>query len=307
MEAARILARVPGDRLSEKDRSAFAVALEEYVTGQQAVDDQPGAHLNLGVLYTHLARLADAEKEYQTAVAIDPHFVPARINLAMLYDQRDEKPKAEAQFHAAIGELKQQLADTERQATMTQGSSSPGGMPSRGEAAGRHGIASEAAPQGPQGSKPASAAVKPFYVPVFATNATAMERPLERLIEQLRQQLGETYYSLGLLVAEDEKRLQEAADSLATAAKLMPANGRVRYNLGLALQRLGQAKAAEEALVSACRLAPAEPDYVKALTLHYAQQRDWRKALTCAEELVRLAPGDREYRALLDLVRRESK
>lgn len=277
MEAARILARVPGDRLSEKDRSAFGAALEEYVTGQQAVDDQPGAHLNLGVLYTHLAKLAEAEKEYQTAIGIDRHFVPARINLAMLYDQRDEKPKAEEQFHAAIGELKQQLDDTERQAKAN------GNAPS------------------------SSKAVVPSYVPVFATNATTMERPLERVIEQLRQQLGETYYSLGLLVAENEKRLQEAADSLATAAKLMPTNGRVRYNLGLALQRLGQAKAAEEALVSACRLAPAEPDYVKALTLHYAQQREWRKALTCAEELVRLAPGDREYRALLDFVRRESR
>jgi tetratricopeptide (TPR) repeat protein len=277
-EAARIFARVPGGRLNEKDRAGFEAALKEYVRGQEAVADQPGAHLNLGVLYTHLARLGEAEQQYRTAIGIDPHFVPARINLAMLYDQRDDKPKAEEQFRAAIGELKQQLADTERQAKMTAD---------------------------PASASPAPAA--PPYVPVFATKATAVERPLEQLTEQLRQQLGEAHYSLGLLTAESEKRLHEAADALAAAAKLLPANARVRYNLGLALQKLGQTKEAEEALLSACRLSPTDPDYVRALALHYAQQHEWRKALACAEELARLAPGNPEYRSLLDWVRREGK
>ncbi len=293
-EAARMLARLPSNRFSDKDRAAFDNALAEYVAGQRALSDQPGAHLNLGVLYGNLARLDKAEQEYHAALAIDRHFVPARISLAMLYDQKQDKAKAEEQFRAAIEELKQQLADTENQAK------------SSASAAGSAKDSPKPAPAG----KPSPAAdsdAAPQHVPVFATKPVAAEPPFEPLLDQLRQQLGETHYSLGLLLAENEKRLQEAAETLLSAARLMPGNARVHYNLGLARQKLGQTKPAEEALMAACRLAPREPDYVNALAVYYSQQGDWPKALVCAEQLVRLEPGNRAYRSLLDMVRRQAK
>jgi Flp pilus assembly protein TadD len=270
--------------------------LEEFTVGQQALSDQQGAHLNLGVIYGNLARLDKAEEEYQAALAIDRHFVPARINLAMLYDQKQDKAKAEEQFRAAIEELKQQLADTENQAKSAASAMAAAkestGRTSPTEAVGRIGNPSYEAPP---------------HVPVFAIRPSPGERPLDPLLGQLRQQLGETHYSLGLLLAENEKRLHEAAETLAAAAKLMPGNARMHYNLGLARQRTGQTKPAEEALMTACRLAPAEPDYVNALAVYYTQQGDWPKALVCAEQLVRLEPGNRAFRSLLEMVRRQGK
>ncbi len=290
-EAARLLTRIPNTRFSEKDRVAFEQALEEYVVGQQALSDQPGSHLNLGVVYGNLGRLAEAEQEYQTALRIDPHFIPARINLAMLYDQKLDKASAEEQFRAAIATLRRQLADTQRQveATMATGArSSP-----------------HAEPKASLSTAPSREASR--YVPVFATRSSGSDRSLQHLLEQLRQQLGETHYSLGLLLAEEEKRLGDAAEMLATAASLLTDNPRVQYNLGLARQRLGQTKAAEEALMAACRLAPTEPDYVHALTVFYSQSGNWDKARICAEQLVRVAPGNAAYRALLELVQRQGK
>ncbi len=288
VEAARLLTRLPSSRFSEKDREAFGKALDEYVAGQQFLSDQPGAHLNLGVVYGNLGRLADAERAYQTALSIDPHFVPARINLAMLHDQKQDKARAEEQFRAAIDTLRRQWADSERQAQVVaaRSSSGPAADPTH----------STAVPD------KASA-----YVPVFAAGPGPGDRSLRHLMEQLRHQLGETHYSLGLLLAEDGKRLGEAAETLAVAASLLPGNARVLYNLGLARQRLGHAKAAEEALVAACRLAPSEPDYVHALAVYYSQTGEWDKARVCAEELVRLAPGNPAYRALLELVHRQGK
>lgn len=289
-EAARLLTRLPGRQFREKDLAAFERALDEYVIGQEALSDQPGAHLNLGVVYANLGRLAEAEREYQAALSIDPHFVPARINLAMLYDQKQDRGSAEKQFRAAIETLRRQLADTERQAKLAAD------------------LARSAQRPAPGASSPTSPSDgDSCYVPVFADRPGASGHSLEPLLEQLRQQLGETHYSLGLLLAEDEKRLGDAAEMLAIAASSLPGNARVHYNLGLARQRLGQTKAAEEALIAACRLAPNEPDYVHALTVYYSQNGDWSKARVCAEQLVRLAPGNPAYRALLEMVQRQGK
>jgi len=306
-EAARVLSRVPGGRFNESDRAAFEAALAEYFVGQDALSDQPGAHLNRGVVYANLAQPGKAEQAYRTALHVDPHFVPALINLGMLYDQQERKPEAEAQFRRAIDELQQQLANAERQAAMT----APGGtVGSPGGTVGSPG-GTVGSPNRAGSARADKLPVPPApetYVPVFAvTKPLSAERPMDRTIAHLRQQLAEVHYSLGLLKAEDEKRLAEAAESLDAAAKLMPGNPRVHYNLGLARQKLGQTEAAEASLLAACRLAPDDPELVKALAIFYAQQRAWRKAIAAAEQHVRVAPADAEARALLELIRRESQ
>ena len=53
---------------------------------------------------------------------------------------------------------------------------------------------------------------------------------LFREVTQLEPAMGEVSYSLGLLVAEDERRLAEAVDLLAKAAELAPENPRIHYN-----------------------------------------------------------------------------
>jgi tetratricopeptide (TPR) repeat protein len=47
--------------------------------------DRPEAHLNLGLLDLRRRQLTEAEREYRTALRLDPNFVPALVNLADLY------------------------------------------------------------------------------------------------------------------------------------------------------------------------------------------------------------------------------
>jgi len=127
-------------------------------------------------------------------------------------------------------------------------------------------------------------------------NDAAIEQ-YRRVIEQ-EPEMAEAHYSLGLLLAEDPKRLAEAADHLGKAAKLAPQRARIRYNHGLALQKLDRPAEAEQQLSSAFELNPSA-DHLYALAVLYAQQSQWAKALKCADELVRMCPDDRDFRAFL--------
>src|SRR5262249_54293389 len=66
---------------------------------------------------------------------------------------------------------------------------------------------------------------------------------------------GELHYSLGLLLAE-QNRLPEAAVELTEAARLLSDRPRVHYNQALALQRLGRRSEAEAAFRRAQPAAP---------------------------------------------------
>ena len=246
-EAARLLTRIPLRAFSSEERAAFDRGLEEYMEGQEYVGDQAAAHLNMAVIHTNLAqdKINRAQQAYQQQTRLDPNaadkardtylqtvrqatekafqayqqalrinsqFVPARINLAMLYDQRGEKSEAEREF---------------------------------------------------------------------------------RKILQIEPELADIHYSLGLLLAEDESRLAEAAESLAAAAELSPDNPRIHYNLGLAYQRLRRATDAEKELKQALRLAGSAPtDCLVALAILYSQQKLWKEAALYADELIRLQPGN---------------
>jgi len=101
-EAARLLSRVSRYRFSAAQRQAFDQALEEYMTGQQSLDDQPAAHLNMAVVYTNLGQMGKAEQSYLTALRLESAFVPARLNLAMFYNQQGRHAEAETQLREAI-------------------------------------------------------------------------------------------------------------------------------------------------------------------------------------------------------------
>jgi len=101
-EAARILSVVPPRELSEAQQQALEAALREFVTAQHAVDEQPGAHLNLAVVAANRGQTAEALAEYRTALRLDPAFMPARNNLAMLLDQQGDKAGAEREFRNII-------------------------------------------------------------------------------------------------------------------------------------------------------------------------------------------------------------
>ncbi|MDA0841829.1 MAG: tetratricopeptide repeat protein, partial [Planctomycetota bacterium] len=115
---------------------------------------------------------------------------------------------------------------------------------------------------------------------------------LLREIVRLRRDIGQGHYSLGLLIAENPERLEEATEHLAQAADLMPRHPRAQYNCGLALWRQGQTEKAELYLLTAYELAPQNPDYPFSLAQLLAQQGKWKTALNYARISVNLAPGD---------------
>ncbi len=117
--------------------------------------------------------------------------------------------------------------------------------------------------------------------------------------------LADTHYSLGLLLAEDKDRLEEAVEELAEAVRLAPNNARMHYNHGVALQQLSKLDEAEQSYQTAYKLADRMPDYLRALTILYTQQERWARAMQCGEAFLKRWPNDPQMRALLQHIKRE--
>lgn len=71
----------------------FQKELEQYKLSLEATLDRPGTRLNRGLMYMDLGNPSKAEAEYLAALKLEPHYVPAAINLADLMrdQQRDEE------------------------------------------------------------------------------------------------------------------------------------------------------------------------------------------------------------------------
>ena len=82
---------------------------------------------------------------------------------------------------------------------------------------------------------------------------------------------------------------------------------RVRYNLGLALDRMERPAEAAAALEAAHRLDPRSPEFLYALVDHHAKARNWDTAVRYAKALVALDPGDQQAQRLLAALVQESK
>lgn len=101
VEAARILAQLPNPAPAPL-KPAYDNAIEEYLTGLNAIADVPGSYLGLGVYHQQRGNTTKALEEYQIAIKLDPTFVPARVNLAYLYNQLGRKNDAEKEFLRVI-------------------------------------------------------------------------------------------------------------------------------------------------------------------------------------------------------------
>ena len=129
------------------------------------------------------------------------------------------------------------------------------------------------------------------------------EELLQTVIEQ-EPEFGDAWYSLGLLLAE-EQRMEEATEHFEQAAGLMPDNARVFYNLAIANQTIGRPEQSEAAYKQSLELAPYNGDYRYGIITLYMQQEEYGQALTHAEELQRLFPGNPQVEQLIEMIRRE--
>jgi len=94
IEAARLLEGIPPEALGPH-AGAVAAALDEYEAVQRALLERPEARLNLAQLLVARGQATEAERELRAAVRLDPHFVPAWVNLSDL--ARTTKSESEAE------------------------------------------------------------------------------------------------------------------------------------------------------------------------------------------------------------------
>ena len=102
IEAAAGLAGVALDGASAAERASVAAATAEYIAAQQFNADRPDAHVNLGNYYNRTGQPQKARSEFEQALAIDPGFVPAAVNLADLQRAGGAEAQAESTLRAAL-------------------------------------------------------------------------------------------------------------------------------------------------------------------------------------------------------------
>ncbi len=102
IDAAAALAGVPRELLSPADGAALTHATAEFVAAELLNADRPEAHLALANLHARQQSFDLAEADLKRALAIDPAFVPAAVNLADLYRTMGRDEDAEPILRAAL-------------------------------------------------------------------------------------------------------------------------------------------------------------------------------------------------------------
>lgn len=111
IEAASALADVSLASASVDQRAAFDRAAKEYVDSQRYNADRADARVNLASFEARRGNATRAEQELKAAIALDPLFVPAYVNLADLY-------RAQSRDTDAQQVLRQGLEQSSRSAAL---------------------------------------------------------------------------------------------------------------------------------------------------------------------------------------------
>ena len=146
-----------------------------------------------------------------------------------------------------------------------------------------------------------------LFVPARMNLATLLSRQGRNAEaeEFLRQSIriqptwGQIHYSLGLLLAEDRKRLPEAIRSLERAAGHWPENPRVSYNLGIAYWQSNRVDEAIRSFEQSIRVQPDNPEFLQRLSELLAQRGRWGEAIPYLRRLTRLLPGEPSVQSFL--------
>jgi tetratricopeptide (TPR) repeat protein len=90
-----------GVELENSEASPAQIA-EAYQKSIEACPTFAASHLNLGTVYYHQRRFADAERHYKQAVAAREDYALAHFNLGNLYDEMGEWSRALEQYLKAL-------------------------------------------------------------------------------------------------------------------------------------------------------------------------------------------------------------
>jgi predicted CXXCH cytochrome family protein len=96
IKSGRALAIMPEQAVDKVTDAQLTKVFDEYVASQQANAERPEAHVNLGLFYFERRDPVRSDSEYRAALALQPDFVPAYVNLADLYRTYNREADAEA-------------------------------------------------------------------------------------------------------------------------------------------------------------------------------------------------------------------
>jgi Flp pilus assembly protein TadD len=102
IEAAGQLAGVPLDRMTPEQRADMEHASAEYLASQKLNADTPEGLTNIGNFYAARGEFAQAEAAYQSAIKLDPEWIPSYVNLADLLRQMQRDADAEPILRAGL-------------------------------------------------------------------------------------------------------------------------------------------------------------------------------------------------------------
>jgi tetratricopeptide (TPR) repeat protein len=137
-----------------------------------------------------------------------------------------------------------------------------------------------------------------------ATDAFRTAIRLEPALTGARSNLSSLLETMGGDPAEIRRLRRDELRLLARDARLLPDSPIVHYRYGLMLYLLGDLDGAQEALETACRLAPGSFNDRLMLTLLYEKRAQWDRASASARQLVTLRPGNAMAEELLRRIRR---
>jgi Flp pilus assembly protein TadD len=102
VEAVPAFADVEDKELATEQRAAFDRSLDDFLLAQRSSAERPESHVNLGIVNVKRGRLAEARRDYDTALRLSPWFVPAYVNLADLLRQQGRDDEGERLLRKAL-------------------------------------------------------------------------------------------------------------------------------------------------------------------------------------------------------------
>jgi Flp pilus assembly protein TadD len=102
VEAVPAFADVPDAELATEARAAFDRSLDDFIVAQRSNAERPESHVNLGIVNVKRGRLAEARRDYDTALRLAPWFIPAHVNLADLLRQQGRDDEGEVVLRRAL-------------------------------------------------------------------------------------------------------------------------------------------------------------------------------------------------------------